>query len=324
MYDAIKNFPTQFEFMPEIEHKEKLGRYERFIVLGMGGSHLAADMLAGYRPDMPLVVHSDYGLPHIARADEPRTLVIASSYSGNTEETIDGFEEAGRRGLARAALSVGGRLRDMARASHAPFIQFPDTGIQPRSAIGLSMRGLLTLMRQDAMLAEIASLGSALSRGMDGREADGRALAEKIKGRVPVVYASARNRAVAYNWKIKFNETGKIPAFYNCFPEVNHNEMTGFDVVPATRQLSEKFFFVFLRDEQDHPKVQKRMAITQELYVARGLACAVLEMAGATPLEKVFSSTTIADWAAYYTAQAYGTEADAVPMVEEFKKRIAA
>ena len=323
MYEAIKNFPAQFGFVPEIENKEKLGRYERFVVLGMGGSHLAADLIAGWKPELPLAVHSDYGLPHIADADAPKTLVIASSYSGNTEETIDGFEEAGRRGLARAAVSVGGRLRDLARASGTPFIQFPDTGIQPRSATGLSIRGLLALMREDTALSETHEIGAYLERGMDDLEKQGQALAEKIKGCVPVIYASSRNRAIAYNWKIKFNETGKIPAFWNVFPELNHNEMTGFDGIESTKGLSEKFFFIFLSDPDDHPKTQKRMVITAELYVARGLRTAAAPMPGRGFFERAFSSALTADWAAYYTAEAYGAESDAVPMVEEFKKRIA-
>ncbi len=323
MYDAIKNSPAQFGFAPEIEHKEKLGTYERFIVLGMGGSNLAPGFLQIGKPELDIISHRDYGLPHLSDGAWARTLVIASSYSGNTEETIDGFEEAGRRGIARAALAVGGRLRDLARASGAPFIQFPDTGIQPRSAIGLSIRGLLALLREDAALAQTAGLADFLAAGMDGYEREGKALAEKMKGCVPVIYASQRNRALAYNWKIKFNETGKIPAFYNIVPELNHNEMTGFDAVDATRALSEKFFFIFLRDTADHPKVQKRMVITEEMYRVRGLQAAAVEMAGATAFEKMFASATIADWTAYYVSQIYGTEADEVPMVEEFKKMIA-
>jgi len=323
MHEAIKNFPAQFGFAPEIEHKEKLAGYERFVVLGMGGSNLAPGLLNIWKPELDIISHRDYGLPVLSDDAWKKTLVIASSYSGNTEETIDGFEEAGRRGIGRAALAVGGRLRDVARASGAPFIQFPDTGIQPRSAIGLSIRGLLALMGESAAFAETQILGAYLAAGMDGFEKDGKALAEKIKGSVPVMYASSRNRAIAYNWKIKFNETGKIPAFCNVIPELNHNEMTGFDVVPATQPLSEKFFFIFLRDPADHAKVQKRMTITEELYHARGLAAAAVDMTGTTPFEKMFASIIIADWTAYYTAQAYGVEADQVPMVEEFKKRIA-
>lgn len=325
MYEAIKSFPAQFGFVPEIANPEKLGVYERFVVLGMGGSNLAPGLLKIWKPELDIISHRDYGLPALSDDAWKKTLVIASSYSGNTEETVDGFEEAGRRGIGRACLAVGGRLLELARQSNVPYIQFPDFQIQPRSAIGLSIRGLLALMGQSAGLAETAALERFLSAGMDGFEKQGKALAEKMHGCVPVIYASSRNRAIAYNWKIKFNETGKIPAFCNVIPELNHNEMTGFDVVDATRALSEKFFFIFLCDSNlgDHPKVQKRMAITEELYRARGLRAAAVAAMGSTPFEKMFSSTTIADWAAYYTAQGYGVEADQVPMVEEFKKRIA-
>ncbi|OHA02644.1 MAG: bifunctional phosphoglucose/phosphomannose isomerase [Candidatus Sungbacteria bacterium RIFCSPHIGHO2_02_FULL_52_23] len=323
MYDAIKSFPAQFSFEPVVENKEKLGRYERFVVLGMGGSHLAADLIAAWKPELPLVVHAGYGLPYIAAGDEKKILVIASSYSGNTEETIDGFEEAGRRGIARAAIAVGGKLRELARSEGVPFVQFPDTGIQPRSSIGFGIKALLMLMGETEALAKIGSLAERLARRMDECEKAGKTLAEQMRGYVPVIYASDRNRAVAYNWKIKFNETGKIPAFYNVFPELNHNEMTGFDCTDTTRMLSERMFFVFVEDSADHPKVQKRMAITKELYSVRKMKVASITMTGGDIFEKMFSSTLTADWAALYTAKLYGVEADAVPMVEEFKKRIA-
>ena len=323
MNEAIKKFPEQFLFEPVVENKEKLGRYERFVVLGMGGSHLAADLIAAWKPALPLVVHAGYGLPSIPDEALKKTLVIASSYSGNTEETIDGFEGAGRRGIARAAIAVGGRLRELARSEGVPFVQFPDTGIQPRSSIGFGLKALLCLMGETEALAGIGNLPERLASRMDDCEKEGKALAEQMRGFVPVIYASDRNRAIAYNWKIKFNETGKIPAFYNVFPELNHNEMTGFDLADSTRALSERMFFVFLEDSADLAKVQKRMAITRGLYADRGIGVASIVMTGEDVFEKIFASTLIADWAALYTAKFYGVEADQVPMVEEFKKRIA-
>lgn len=323
MQEAIKNFPAQMAFVPEIENKEKLGVYERYIVLGMGGSHLGADVLAGWQAQLPITVHSDYGLPYVADTHKAKTLVIASSYSGNTEETIDGFEEAGRQGIPRAAISAGGRLRDLARDAGVPYIQLPDTGVQPRSATGFSMHAIAALMRHEAASAALQATGTWLAEHMDAFEQQGRALAEQARGRAPVIYASLRNRAIAYNWKIKLNETGKVPAFYNVIPELNHNEMTGFDVVEATRPLSERMFFVFLEDVEDHPKNQKRMAVTAQLYRDRGLNVASVSASGGTSFEKIFALTLIADWFAYYTSQGYGTEAEQVPMVEEFKKKIA-
>lgn len=320
MQDAIRSFPKQLEFAPEIENKEKLGAYEHYVVLGMGGSHWAANIIAGWKPEISLRIHSDYGLPYIPDAQASKTLVIGSSYSGNTEEPIDGFEEAGRRGFARAALAVGGRLLDLARASGVPHIRFPDTGIQPRSALGFSMKAILALMGEQKALDDISA---PLGERMADLEAQGNALSRDMQGHAPVIYASSRNQAVAQNWKIRMNETAKIPAFWNTMPEMNHNEMTGFDVIPTTRALSERLCFVFLHDDEDHAKVQRRMAVTEELYRDRGLKTAAVPMTGSRPFEKIFSSILTADWTAYYTAQLYGTESEQVPMVEEFKKRIA-
>ncbi|MEK7099267.1 MAG: SIS domain-containing protein [Patescibacteria group bacterium] len=323
MNEAIKSFPAQFSFAPEIERKEKLGTYKQYVVLGMGGSHLAADMLSGREPSLRMVVHSDYGLPHIAEEEKAKTLIIASSYSGNTEETLDGFEEAGRRGIPRSAISAGGRLRDLARNACVPYIQLPDTGVQPRSATGFSIIAMAVLMRQDTVAEELRGIGDWLAQHMNAFESQGKILAEQARGRTPVIYASSRNRAVAYNWKIKLNETGKVPAFYNVIPELNHNEMTGFDMTDTTRTLSEKMFFVFLEDADDHPKNQKCMAVTAGLYRDRGLPVVSVRALGTQPFEKMFASTLIADWFAYYTSREYGTEAEQVPMVEEFKKKIA-
>src|SRR3989338_7534914 len=121
-------------------------------------------------------------------------------------------------------------------------------------------------------------------------------------------------------WKIKFNETGKIPAFYNVFPELNHNEMTGFDIKDATRALSEKFHFIFLKDPEDLDKNQRRMSITEKLYQYRGLKVSTVGLSGNNRQERVFSALILSDWTAFYTARSYGLEAEQVPMVEEFKK----
>ncbi len=119
------------------------------------------------------------------------------------------------------------------------------------------------------------------------------------------------------------NETGKIPAFSNVFPELNHNEMTGFDRKGKTKDLSGKFCFIFLSDNADHPQNRKRFEVTKRLYEERGLVVHSLPLQGTTRSEKIFSSLLLADWVAYHTALQYGVEPEQVPMVEEFKKLIA-
>lgn len=319
MSDAILNFAKQCAWEPVVERPAKK-IFKRIIVAGMGGSHLAADILRASDPSLPLSVHRDYGLPPIAPHERASTLVIASSYSGNTEETIDAFKEARKKGIATAAISVGGKLGELSRRARIPYVQMPDTGIQPRSALGFSVKGLVALMGLHRVNEELSHLAHTLKPA--AFEKKGKALARSIKGSVPLVYASARNEAVAYNWKIKFNETGKIPAFYNVMPELNHNEMTGFDHTSKNTALSRRFHVLFLVDNNDHPRVQKRMSILQKLYRKRGLMRTVIPFRGTNRWMSIFSSLVFADWAAYYTALQYGAEPEQVPMVEEFKKKM--
>lgn len=286
----------------------------------MGGSHLAADLIKTWRPDFPLTVWSNYGLPPAPLGVLKKSLLIASSYSGNTEETISAFSEARKKRIPVAAIASGGKLIELAKKFGEPHVKMPDFHVQPRLALGLSMKSLFALMREKSALQEVTKLKDELKpSAYEGR---GKNLAKTLRGCAPVIYSSLRNQAIAYNWKIKFNETGKIPAFWNVLPELNHNEMTGFDVRRATESLSAKLHFVFLKDRNDHPRVSRRMQILEKLYRNRGLKVAVLQLEGKSEFLKMFSSLVFADWTTYYTAEIYGVEAEQVPMVEEFKKLI--
>jgi len=151
-----------------------------------------------------------------------------------------------------------------------------------------------------------------------------------LKNYIPVVYASNYNLSLAYNWKIKLNETGKVPAFYNVFPELNHNEMTGFSAGggsafggdDSVKKLCDKFYFIILKDTENNPKILKRMEVLEKLYKERNLRVEAIELKGKDTWHKIFSSLILADWVAYYTALEYGLEPEQVPMVEEFKKLI--
>ena len=318
MYEAIKNFSEQFSYQPEIQNSKKLSSYNWYVVAGMGGSHLAADILKMYNPSLPITIHESYGLPWPAEMLKG-SLVILSSYSGNTEEVIDAYQKAKEGGLALAVISVGGKLIEMAKEDQIPYIQLPSTGIQPRSALGFSLKALMALMDQKDGLSQMNLLSDMISTDLEEK---GKKLAKDINKLVPMIYSSGANYPIAYNWKIKFNETGKIPAFCNAFPELNHNEMTGFDFNKKTKTMTENFCFIMLKDNADHPKIIKRMDVTSKLFQDRGLKVVVVELEGKDVLHKIFSSLLLADFAAYYTAQMNGAESEQVPMVEEFKKLI--
>ncbi len=320
MSTAIQNFAKQFAYQPKIENKADLKKKNHIVILGMGGSHLGADVIALLKPELRLTIHSDYGLPVIPKNEAKDTLIIASSYSGNTEEVIDGLQLTLKQKLTVAVISVGGQMIEIAKKKKLPYVQIPNTGVQPRSALGFSVMGLLALLGEQKLIKELANLQTTLQPKKWQNK--GLALSKKLIDRIPVVYSSNTNRAVAYNWKIKLNETGKIPAFYNVVPELNHNEMTGFDVVEASAHLSKQFIFIFLEDKSDHPKVQQRMAVLKKLYKKRGLVVESVPVAGANQAQKIFESLLLADWTAVSIAAHYGLESEQVPMVEEFKKMI--
>lgn len=316
MRDAIEHFPEQFSFEPAIQNAASWHKYRKFVVCGMGGSHLAADIIRGMNPKFDITVHADFGLPELSTAARRKTLFIMSSYSGNTEETLDALERAHEAGLAIAAIAVGGKLLVRAKEFGIPYVALPDTGIQPRAALGYDLMALLKLMGREPDLKRASRLAKNIKSLRFEKE--GTALAEKLKDHVPVVYASSKNAALAYIWKITFNETGKIPAFYNIVPELDHNEMTGFDAKDSTRDLSSKFHFLLLADSEDDPRIKKRIELLAKLYVNRGLSVTMLELHG-RGFQKIFSSVILADWTALRTAELYGTEPEKVPMVEEFK-----
>lgn len=320
IYNDIKNFNKQFAWEPQIENARMLKKFKKFIVVGMGGSHFAADIIKTWRPDFEVIVWSNYGLPPLPPKKLEEYLIIASSYSGNTEETIDAFEFAIKNKLNVAVMASGGKLITMAQMLKLPYVAVP-SGVQPRSALGYMLKATLALMREQQALRDVSKLTKTFPSSR--REKRGKDLARKLMGSVPVIYASPRNYSIVYNWKIRFNETGKIPAFYNVIPEMNHNEMSGFDATRSAAPLSRHFYFIFLKDNDDHPQIIKRMDVMRRIFTQRGFRSEVISLSGKTPWEKIFSSINLADWTSYYTGRQYHAEPEVVGMIEEFKKLIA-
>ncbi|MBS3903442.1 MAG: bifunctional phosphoglucose/phosphomannose isomerase [Anaplasmataceae bacterium] len=317
MEEEIKKFPEQFHFEPEITHREKLSSWTDVVVAGMGGSALGARLITAVYPEWPIRIHNDYDLPQRLTAKE---FIIASSYSGNTEETISAYEEARNKGLSLAAISIGGKLLTLADHDQSPYIKIPDTNIQPRMALGFNIIATLGILGKIEEMETVRQTGSKFKA--DDLKDEGKNLAETLRDRTPVFYASNRNQALAYIVKIKFNETGKIPAFMNVLPELNHNEMTGFDRLPGSAALSEKFTIVFIEDEEDNEKIRNRFTLTRKILESRGLPCKTIKLQGGNRWEKIFNLSLISDWGAFYTGRMVGADPETVPMVEDFKKQL--
>lgn len=314
MKEAILSFPEQFAYRPQVENKKYFKSLRRFVVAGMGGSHLAADLITTWRPEIPLTIHSDYNLPSFTKTELKNSLTIANSYSGNTEEAISTFQAARKSNLPLLAVSTGGKLLALAKKYDIPYIETPRGKTQPRAAIGLNFVALLKAMGKSKELSEAARLKNELSPRKI--ESYGKKIAKAIGRKPLIIYSSARNHSLAYNWKINMNETAKSPAFVDVFPELNHNEMNAF-AAKADRQPG--FHFVILRSLEDYPRTQKRMTVLKHLLENRGWPVEEIAFGKSGNIKDVFQNILLSMWNANFIAEAKKIDPDKTPIIEEFK-----
>src|SRR3989344_4816143 len=201
--ESIKSLQKQLQYQPELVNGNKLGKYERFIFVGMGGSALGPDLLRISNPELDILIHRDYGLPDLPDKVLQNSLIVLNSYSGNTEEVLDAFKLALGKGLSVTAISIGGKLLEFARQNTIPYVEMPDWGLEPRLALGLNFKALLKIIDQKE------GLNQCLEVELPNIETVGRELAEKLKGFVPIIYSSRKNGPLASAWKVKINETAK-------------------------------------------------------------------------------------------------------------------
>lgn len=327
----ILDFPGQFEVGLSLGKGIKLdGLFESVTVSGMGGSALPANLLRTYCNSLfrahkdykpfEIYINRYYSLPPEAFKN---SLNFISSYSGNTEETISSLEEANNEGLKFVGLSSGGKVEDLCKQYNAPHIKLPIPypNYQPRMGTGYFFGAMFQVLVNHGLIpdtkSELLELAKGLSENMTTHENKGKELAAKLKGKTPVIYSSPKYKPVAMIWKIKINENAKTPAFWNFFPEANHNEMVGFTNPQG------KFLIIMLKDSEDNPKNLKRYEATAKLLSEKGIESELIEIHGASVLSKMFSSLNLADWTSYYLALEYGQDPTPVDMVEELKKILA-
>ncbi|MGH9856728.1 MAG: bifunctional phosphoglucose/phosphomannose isomerase, partial [Acidobacteriota bacterium] len=294
------------------------GEFDAIILAGMGGSGHPGDLLNTLQlPRIPLFVHRSYGLPKIHQK-EP--LVIISSYSGNTEEALSAYEEAKERGLGIIINTSGGTLEQLSKQESLPLARIAFTDMQPRHTLFASFVGiwkaLVNMKLAHDITDDLLRISDVLQKSTPDMEASALELAKKLKGTTPVFASSDRLAFAAKNFKIQTNENAKTPAFWNEFPELNHNEMLGFTQPQAA------FHVVMLRDEEDHPRIKARMDVTRELYQDWGVEVSEIAIQGTTLLEKLFYAVTYGLWTTYHLAGEYGIDPVPVEGVENFKARL--
>ncbi len=287
------------------------------IILGMGGSGLAGEIIAALKDELrisvPVEIWKSYGIP---KTTHKRPFTIAVSFSGDTEETLSGFAEArkAKRGTV-AIVTSGGELKEQAERLKLPAAFFDPGDLTPRQSTGIMFYSLTELLRLAGLVRSVPTFSHLTPSIFRSR---GTTIARALKGRVIAVYASAANHHLAYIWKIKCNETAKTLAFADVLPEMNHNELVGYDAPGKTRR-GIPVVALFLEDSADHPRIAKRMRLTQRLLRERGVRIISIHLTGKTRLEKTWNSIMLADWTSFSLAKLEGVEPEETEVIVRLK-----
>lgn len=334
MMDSLYRLPDQFEYSLGLsfDFGSAYGReYRNIVISGLGGSAIGGDIVRTYaasRLDLPVLVNRDYDVPAFVGE---HTLFVAASYSGNTEETLSSYRQAKAKGASILCISSGGELSSLAGADGFGLVKIPG-GLMPRAATGylfgalvlaLEHTGIFTGVRSE--LEETAALLKSMREEMKpevkGPDNPARRMAAGLKGAIPVIWGSAGNsETAALRWKTQINENAKCPAYYNIFPELNHNELVGFEAPAA---LLAQTAIIILQDEQDHPRVRKRMEISREIIKDRVRDIIDVQSRGSSFLARFFSLVYIGDYVSTYLAEEYGINPTPVAVIDYLKAELA-
>lgn len=328
--EVALNQYKQAELVSEVINPNSDATINKVVVTGMGGSALAALLIKSWQESklsITFEIVRDYKLPNYV---DDKTLVIASSYSGNTEETLSCLDEALKKGANIGCVSSGGKLVEIAKNNELPYVVLP-SGIQPRMGVIANLRAILAILVSYGVVSqsdfdEVKNLGPWLNieskkwgRDVLTNENQAKQLALLSAGKTAIFYSSTAMGGVAYKWKISWNENAKNVAFWNVLPEFNHNEFMGWTSHPV-----EKPYVVFdLRSSFDHPKITKRFEISDRLLSGKRPKANVIELQGESVIAQMLWASIFADFVSIYLAILNGVDPSKVELIEKLKQELA-
>ena len=308
MIDLLESFPEQCRQASKLGEEFDLPRsfrtgYSNIVCTGMGGSAIGADIIRSYVSDeaaLPILVNRNYNLPNFVGKD---SLVIVSSYSGNTEETISAYKDARSRGARVIAITSGGKIKKLATDDTFPVLTIPG-GLPPRCALGFSSFTFLSvLMKLGVVKDKTRQIDRAINTMQNLKDefmSQAKLIARKLYLKYPVIYAGQDHiDAVATRWRGQLAENAKTISSSHVIPEMNHNEIVGWKN-PA--KILKDFIVIMLKDQSDHPRVSKRMKITKDIIESLKVETIEVESAGKELLERIFSLVYIGDFVSFYLA----------------------
>ncbi|NCU38685.1 hypothetical protein EOL96_06580 [Candidatus Saccharibacteria bacterium] len=328
--DHAERIAKNCKWEPKIDNDEFEQRTITGVIFaGMGGSALASDIAAHIlAPEVaiPFGVVRDYDLP--ASAGE-NTLVIVDSHSGNTEETLECYSQARQRNCQIGVMATGGKLLELAKADGVAYVTIPSGG-QPRMAIPLHLKGLFELMHHFGVIddhynKEVSDTTEWLEEASSSWHHDtptehnyAKQFALQTVGKTPVFYGGPLTSPLAYKLKISWNENAKNVAFWNQYPEFNHNEFIGWSSHPVDKP----FVIVDLISDLERPRIAERMRLSDRLLSGMRPKAIELHIQGETPIQQALWLCVFADFSSIYTAILNHVDPEPVKLVEQLKKEL--
>jgi glucose/mannose-6-phosphate isomerase len=334
MLTHIHNFPRLCEqawrMVPNFNLPENYSRVNKVVVLGMGGSAIGGDLVRSLvegESQSQIVVCRDYDLPKWVDA---KTLVIASSYSGMTEETLSAFEQALDTPSKKLAITAGGKLRILCENRGVPVFTF-DYKTQPRAALPFSfflILGALHKLRlvQDKSgdvaetLTKLNVMATKINEEVPSTQNPAKALARKLYGRLALIYGAGITAEVAHRWKTQINENAKSMAFYEVFSELNHNSVVGYSL---PEELTRQTMVVMLDSELLHERIRLRYEITQKLLQQAGIYYHLLKGEGTGAMSQMLSLVLFGDYVSFYLAMLNQVDPTPVKPIDFLKDNLA-
>jgi glucose/mannose-6-phosphate isomerase len=326
MKTYIEQFPKQLRNALAIGKEAKITldktRIQHIIVIGMGGSGIGANFAAEFckaECPVPYLTCKGYELPAFVGKN---SLVIASSYSGNTEETLIALEAAMEQGAQVICIASGGRLIDVAIAKGMDYIQIPNEGAPPRACLGYSLVQQLVILARLGFIAaerldEVAAAADLLEREQALIQEKAKKIAPLFVGKFPILYATERHEAVVVRLRQQLNENSKILCSHHVIPEMNHNELVGWRKQPT------EFLVIIFRSNDDHPRNQARIAINKE--VIRHFTNTLIEvfLKGKNLIEQAFYGVHLGDFLSWEVAQLREVDPTEVKVIDYLKGELA-
>jgi len=331
MRDLLIRFPLQCREAFQIAEEPKisleiLSKKRKIIICGMGGSAIGGEILKTLprKVNFSVFINRGYILPQLV---DKEAMVFAISYSGNTEETLATYKEAKKRGISLVSICSGGKLREWSKRDGVPCFVIP-SGMPPRTALGYLFIPMLKVIEElewiekenyEELFQVLSNIKRSSAPSVPTERNRAKIISSKLLGKIPLIYGvEGKTDVIAHRLKTQFNENSKILAFWNVFPELNHNEVVGWE---KEKNLN-KFYFLFIRDKEEGERIKKRIEITQDILKDKGVRWEEIWTEGESLLTRIFSAIYFGDWVSFYLALLQDVDPTAIKTIDLLKQKM--